>query len=73
MSMGTSKPTIAAIRERTHWNSANLTPSDPVTLGLCGRGAGICQETCELIVNGETHEAVPIDVKEMYRQKILGK
>ena len=44
-----------------------------VTLGLCGRGPGICQETCELIINGETHEAVPIDVKEMYRQKILGK
>lgn len=32
--VGTTKPTIAAIRERTHWNSANLTPLDPVTLGL---------------------------------------
>lgn len=35
--VGTTKPTIAAIRERTHWNSANLTPSDPVTLGLCSQ------------------------------------
>ncbi len=35
--VGTTKPTIAAIRERTHWNSANLTPSDPVMLGLCSQ------------------------------------
>ncbi|MAA98812.1 MAG: cytoplasmic protein [Stappia sp.] len=35
--VGTTKPTILAIRERTHWNSANLTPSDPVTLGLCSQ------------------------------------
>lgn len=33
--VGTTKPTILAIRERTHWNAANLTPMDPVTLGLC--------------------------------------
>jgi hypothetical protein len=33
--VGTTKPTIQAIRERTHWNSATLTPTDPVTLGLC--------------------------------------
>jgi hypothetical protein len=33
--VGTTKPTIAAIRDRTHWNSQNLTPQDPVTLGLC--------------------------------------
>ncbi|MBZ8135386.1 DUF1013 domain-containing protein [Afifella sp. IM 167] len=33
--VGTTKPTIQAIRDRTHWNSANLTPTDPVTLGLC--------------------------------------
>ena len=33
--VGTTKPTINAIRERTHWNSANLQPLDPVTLGLC--------------------------------------
>ncbi len=35
--VGTTKPTIEAIRERTHWNAANLTPSDPVTLGLCSQ------------------------------------
>jgi hypothetical protein len=32
--VGTTKPTIESIRERTHWNSANLQPMDPVTLGL---------------------------------------
>jgi hypothetical protein len=35
--VGTTKPTIASIRERTHWNSANLQPQDPVTLGLCSQ------------------------------------
>lgn len=32
--VGTTKPTIQAIRERTHWNSANLVAADPVGLGL---------------------------------------
>ena len=35
--VGTTKPTIQSIRERTHWNSPNLQPSDPVTLGLCSQ------------------------------------
>ncbi len=34
---GTTKTTIAAIRDRTHWNSAALSPMDPVTLGLCSQ------------------------------------
>lgn len=33
--VGTTKPTISAIRERTHWNSTNIQPRDPVVLGLC--------------------------------------
>ena len=35
--VGTTKPTIAQIRDRSHWNSANLTPQDPVALGLCSQ------------------------------------
>ena len=35
--VGTTKSTIEQIRERTHWNSTNLTPMDPVTLGLCSQ------------------------------------
>jgi uncharacterized protein len=34
---GTTKHTIQQIRERTHWNSAQLTPMDPVSLGLCSQ------------------------------------
>jgi hypothetical protein len=33
--VGTTKPTIQAIRERTHWNIQNMEPIDPVALGLC--------------------------------------
>jgi len=35
--IGTTKSTIEQIRNRTHWNSANLTAMDPVTLGLCSQ------------------------------------
>ncbi len=33
--IGTTKNTIQAIRERTHWNTQNIKPRDPVLLGLC--------------------------------------
>src|ERR1700731_129454 len=33
--IGTTKPTIAAGRARTHWNSPNIKPRHPVGLGLC--------------------------------------
>lgn len=33
--VGTTKTTIEAVRENTHWNAANLAAMDPVTLGLC--------------------------------------
>lgn len=33
--VGTTKPTIQSIRERTHWDIANTQPIDPVALGLC--------------------------------------
>jgi hypothetical protein len=35
--VGTTKSTIEQIRERKHWNAANLQPMDPVTLGLCSQ------------------------------------
>jgi hypothetical protein len=35
--VGTTKTTIQAIRERSHWNASNLQPMDPVTLGLCSQ------------------------------------
>ena len=32
--VGTTKETIAKVRDRSHWNSANIKPRDPVILGL---------------------------------------
>jgi uncharacterized protein len=36
--VGTTKPTIQSIRDRSHWNIANIQPVDPVALGLCKQG-----------------------------------
>ena len=33
--MGTTKETIGKVRDRSHWNSSNIKPRDPVILGLC--------------------------------------
>lgn len=33
--IGTTKPTINAVRDKTHWNSSNLQPRSPVEVGLC--------------------------------------
>lgn len=35
--IGTTRNTINAIRDRSHWNIANIQPKDPVTLGLCSQ------------------------------------
>lgn len=35
--VGTTKATLQAVRDRTHWNAPALTPVDPVTLGLCSQ------------------------------------
>ena len=35
--IGTTRTTIDAIRDRSHWNIGNITPKDPVTLGLCSQ------------------------------------
>ncbi len=36
--VGTTKPTILAIRSREHWNMSEIKPVDPVLLGLCKQG-----------------------------------
>lgn len=33
--LGTTKSTITAVRERTHWNTPNISPQDPLLLGIC--------------------------------------
>lgn len=35
--LGTTKSTIQSVRDRTHWNSQNIAPQDPVGLGLCSQ------------------------------------
>ncbi len=35
--LGTTKPTIAAVRDRSHWNTPNIRARNPVSLGLCGQ------------------------------------
>lgn len=35
--IGTTKPTIKSIRDRTHWKIATINPTDPVSLGLCSQ------------------------------------
>src|SRR6195952_5704223 len=35
--VGTTKSTIVAVRDGTHWNTVNIAPMDPVTLGLCSQ------------------------------------
>ncbi|WP_119677446.1 DUF1013 domain-containing protein [Indioceanicola profundi] len=35
--IGTTKPTISAVRDRTHWNAQNIKPGNPVLLGLCSQ------------------------------------
>lgn len=35
--IGTTRTTISAIKERTHWNIQNIQAKDPVTLGLCSQ------------------------------------
>jgi hypothetical protein len=35
--LGTTKSTIQSVRDRSHWNAQNITPQDPVGLGLCSQ------------------------------------
>jgi hypothetical protein len=35
--IGTTRNTINAIRDRSHWNIQNIVAKDPVTLGLCSQ------------------------------------
>jgi hypothetical protein len=58
--LGTTKDTIAKVRERTHWNSANIKPRDPVILGLCTQQA----LNAALLAVGEKPGALPLPAPE---------
>ena len=58
--LGTTKDTIQKVRERSHWNSANIKPRDPVILGLCSQSdlnAVVAQANDRLAREGR---AVPV-------------
>ncbi len=58
--LGTTKDTIEKVRNRSHWNSANIKPRDPVILGLCSQtdlNAAVAQANERLEREGK---AVPV-------------
>ena len=73
--VGTTKSTIEQIRNRTHWNSANLQPMDPVTLGLCSqidldlevqrasRGVQPQQPVGDTLLPASATESLPVEEK----------
>jgi hypothetical protein len=55
--LGTTKETIQKVRDRSHWNSANIKPRDPVILGLCSQtdlNAAVAQANERLEREGRT-------------------
>ncbi len=54
--IGTTRNTIAAIRDRSHWNIGNINPKDPVTLGLCSQ-----RELDGLVAKAAKKSGVEID------------
>jgi len=58
--VGTTKPTIESVRERTHWNASNQTPADPVTLGLCTQ-VELDMEVRKAAKNAPAQDARPED------------
>ena len=61
--LGTTKDTIQKVRERSHWNSTNIKPRDPVILGLCSQtdlNAMVNAANDRLIREGKT---VPVPVR----------
>ena len=60
--LGTTKDTIQKVRERSHWNSANIKPRDPVTLGLCTQvdlNAMVQAANDRMVRDGQTPPAPP--------------
>ena len=59
--IGTTRNTINAIRDRTHWNIQNIQTKDPVTLGLCSQrelDAAVGKAVKRAVARGEAEEAV---------------
>jgi uncharacterized protein len=60
--LGTTKETIQKVRDRAHWNSANIKPRDPVILGLCSQtdlNAAVAAANERLLREGQTVPVPP--------------
>ncbi|GFE92376.1 DUF1013 domain-containing protein [Acetobacter persici] len=66
--LGTTKDTIAKVRDKQHWNTPNIKPRDPVTIGLCSQmdlNAAVNAATTRLEREGlEIPQPPPMDVME---------
>jgi hypothetical protein len=62
---------FAVYVKKPEFGSSSIVARD-VTVGETGLGVYIVQEGCELVLDGETFPGVPLDVKALYDQKILG-
>ena len=65
--LGTTKDTIQKVRERSHWNSANIKPRDPVILGLCTQAdlnAMVQAANDRMVRDGQTPPAPPTPLLE---------
>ncbi len=62
--IGTTKPTINSVRDRTHWNVSNLRPRSPVELGLCSH-MELTEEVEKARKTRRGAQAVPMKASEM--------
>nr|WP_298795470.1 DUF1013 domain-containing protein [uncultured Acetobacter sp.] len=66
--LGTTKDTIAKVRDKQHWNTPNIKPRDPVTVGLCSQmdlNAAVNAATTRLERDGkEIPQPLPMDISE---------
>jgi hypothetical protein len=71
--IGTTRNTINAIRERSHWNIANIQPKDPVTLGLCSQrelDAAVARAAKKIAPAEAEDEVAPFDQRDD-REKLI--
>jgi hypothetical protein len=79
--IGTTKPTINAVRDRSHWNTAAIKPRNPVTLGLCNEPdlekaliiAAPRRKQLEAERPPEPEEAAPETVNEPSIEQVFGR
>ena len=61
--LGTTKNTVNAVRDRTHWKSQEIRPRDPVILGLCSQIDLDASVIAARAVRAEAGEPVPAPVE----------